>query len=298
MCTAMDYTLSQYRTDINSGDTEGTMKNILVPIELHSGIDSVLQTATILAKKFSGHIEGLALGPDLPDLVAFDMPVSWTMADQNTWKELAEEAHQKFANYMASHNIAGSGDDQPTQQFIADRSFGDSQVASYGRIFDVAVLGRPGAERGDARMATAEALIFESGRPIILAPPKAPSDFGETIVISWNRSTETARCVAMAMPLLERAKKVYVLTVENFMVEGPTGEACAAALARHGIAVEAITRPAGRSPGEAVLEHCAALGADFLIKGAFTQSRLRQMIFGGPTSHIMAQAELPVFMAN
>ena len=274
------------------------MKNILVPVELHSSVDSVLQTAAILAKKFAGHIEGLALGPDLPDLVAFDMPVSWTVADQNTWKELAEEAHQKFETFMSEQNIPGSAGSGPTQTFLVDKSLGDSQVASYGRIFDVAVLGRPGAERGDPRMATAEALIFESGRPIILAPPKAPAEFGDTIVISWNRSTETARCVALAMPLLARAKKVFVLTVENFMVEGPTGEECAEMLARHGMPVEAITRPAGRSPGESVLEHCAALGADFLIKGAFTQSRLRQMIFGGPTAYIMANAELPVFMAN
>lgn len=273
------------------------MKNILVPVELHSAIDSSLDTAIILARKTGGHIDGLALGPDLPDLVAFDMPVSWTIADQNTWKELADEAHQKFDAAMGAKSIGGSGAG-PTQKFLSDKSFGDSQVASYARIYDVTVLGRPGAERGDPRMATAEALIFESGRPIILAPPKAPANFGDTIVISWNRSTETARSVALAMPLLKKAKKIYVLTVENFMVEGPAGEDCAARLANHGIAVEAVTRPAGRTPGEAVLEHAAALGADLLIKGAFTQSRLRQMIFGGPTAHIMANATLPVFMAH
>lgn len=276
------------------------MKNILAPIELHSAIDSALTTSVILAKKFAGTIEGLALGPDLPDLVAFDMPVSWAVTDQNTWKELAEEAHQKFDSFMAAARIAPAGPDNsgPGQLFQSDKSFGDSQVASFGRLFDIAVVGRPGAERGDPRMATAEALIFESGRPILLAPPKAPTDFGDNVVISWNRSTETARCVALAMPLLKRAKKVHVLTVENFMVDGPPGEDLAVKLAAHGIAVEAVTRPAGRTPGEAVLEHSAALGGDLLIKGAFTQSRLRQMIFGGPTAHIMSNAQLPVFMAN
>lgn len=276
------------------------MKNILAPIEMHSAIDSALMTSVILAKKFGGTIEGLALGPDLPDLVAFDMPVSWAVTDQNTWKELAEEAHQKFDSFMAAQSISAAGPDNkgPGQVFLSDKSFGDSQVASYGRVFDIAVLGRPGAERGDPRMATAEALIFESGRPILLAPPKAPANFGETIVISWNRSTETARSVALAMPLLAQAKKITVLTVENFMVDGPTGEECAAKLASHGMPVEAVTKPAGRTPGESVLEACTELGADLLIKGAFTQSRLRQMIFGGPTAHIMANAELPVFMAN
>lgn len=276
------------------------MKNILVPIELHTSIEPVFQTVLTLGKRFGSRIEGIALGPDLPDLVAFDMPVSWTVADQNTWKELVDEAHVKFESFMGSNSVKPwtGGVEGPSFRWSGDKSFGDSQAASYGRVFDVTVLGRPGSERGDPRMATAEAFIFESGRPVLLAPPRPVSVIGETIVISWNRSTETARCVALAMPILKQAKKVYVLTIENFMVEGPTGEECAEMLAVGGIDVEAVTKPAGRSPGESVLEQSAALGADLLIKGAFTQSRLRQMIFGGPTAHIMANAQLPVFMAN
>lgn len=275
------------------------MKNILLPIELHNHLDHVFAAAVSLAKRFDARIEGAALGPDLPDLVAFDMPVSWNIADQNTWKELADEAHTKFESFMGSSGLKPwSGGSGTGYRWAGDKSFGDSQAASYGRLFDVTVLGRPGSERGDPRMATAEAFIFESGRPVLLAPPQAFGAMGDTIVISWNRSTETARCVAMAMPLLRLAKKVHVLTIENFMVEGPSGEECADRLAFHGVNVEAVTRPAGRSPGEAVLEQTAALGGDLLIKGAFTQSRLRQMIFGGATAHIMANAKLPVFMAN
>ncbi len=82
------------------------------------------------------------------------------------------------------------------------------------------------------------------------------------------------------------------------MVEGPTGEHCAQMLANHGINVEAVTKPNRKSHGETALEETALLGGDLLIKGAFTQSRLRQMIFGGPTAHIMAKARLPVLMAN
>ena len=273
------------------------MKNILVPVELHSSIESVFQTTALLTKRFGSQIEGVALGPDLPDLVAFDMPVSWTVSDQNQWKELADEAQKKFESSMTASGIPAGGA-SPGWRWGGDRSLGDSQMASYGRVFDVTVLGRPGSERGDPRLATAEASIFESGRPILLAPQEAPKAIGDMIVISWNRSTETARCVAMAMPLLLQAKKVYVLTIEGFMVEGPTGEQCAQRLAAHGINVEALTKPNRKSHGESALEETATLGGDLLIKGAFTQSRLRQMIFGGPTAHIMAKAKLPVFMAN
>jgi nucleotide-binding universal stress UspA family protein len=171
-------------------------------------------------------------------------------------------------------------------------------MASHARVFDVSIMGRPGAERGDPRMATAEAALFESGRPVLLAPPLPVEAMGETIAISWNQSTETARAVAFAMPLLKAARKVYVLTIENFSVEGPPGDQLAASLARHGINVEAVTKPNARSPGEAVLEQSAKLGCDLLVKGAYTQSRLRQMIFGGATAHILARATIPVLMAN
>lgn len=280
------------------------MKTIFVPIELHSSTDAVLRTAVLLARRFGSHIEGAPLGPDLPDLVAFDMPVSWTVSDQNAWREIADEAHRKFESFMMEngvplHEPGGPGAAAtPTCGWSGEHSLGDSQAASYARVFDVSIMGRPGADRGDPRMATAEAAIFESGRPVLLAPPGPIEKIGETIVISWNQSTETARAVAFAMPLLLKAQSVYVLTIENFMVDGPPGELLASNLRQHGVKAEAVTRPNARTPGEAVLDQTAKLGGDLLIKGAYTQSRLRQMIFGGATSHILSKAQLPVFMAN
>jgi nucleotide-binding universal stress UspA family protein len=281
------------------------MKSIFVPVELHSTIDSVFKTAVLVARQFGSHIEGAPLGPDLPDLVAFDMPVSWTVSDQNAWREISDEAHRKFQSYMMENGVPlhepggpGGGGGAPTCSWSGEHSLGDSQAASLARVFDISIMGRPGSDRGDPRMATAEAAIFESGRPILLAPPTPVEKLGETIVISWNQSTETARAVAFAMPLLLKAKSVFVMTTENFGVDGPPGELLARSLRLHGVKAEALTRPNGRSDGEAILEQAAKLGGDLLIKGAYTQSRLRQMIFGGATAHILAKAQMPVLMAN
>ncbi len=101
------------------------------------------------------------------------------------------------------------------------------------------------------------------------------------------------------MPFLRRAERVVVLAVEGVMVPGPTAAEAARHLQLNGIAAE--TREAatdGRGGGETILAEAAALGADLLVKGAYTNSRLRQMIFGGATSQILAEAELPVFMAH
>ncbi len=276
------------------------MKNVLVPVELHSSIDATFATALLFARRFGSYMEGMPLGPDLPDLVAFDMPVSWTVADQNTWRELAEESHRHFETVMTAAGV-------PTHEaspeglswgWAGETAFGDSHVSSYARIFDITVLGRPGSDRSDARMATAEAALFESGRPLLLAPPRAPASVGDTAVIVWNQSLETTRATAFAMPVLKTAKRVVVLTITEHKSEGPTGDQLAHNLRANGVPAEALERSGkGRSHGEAILEAAASVGADLLVKGAYTQSRLRQMIFGGATSHILARAELPVFIS-
>jgi nucleotide-binding universal stress UspA family protein len=277
------------------------MKNLLVPVESHSGVESVLQTALLVARRFDSYVEGMPLGPDLPDLVAFDMPVSWTVSDQNTWKEMADEAAKRFETFMLDNGFARRGGDVrlPSFGWTGERSFGDSQIGSYARIFDCTILGRPGTDRGDPRMATAETVLFESGRPILLAPPKPPEKTADHIVIAWNQSMETARASAMAMPLLRHAQKVSVMTVEEFRSEGPSGEIFAELLNNHGIAAEFVVRNAKhRNSGEAILRGVEALGGDLLIKGAYTQSRLRQMFFGGATNHVMNYAEVPVLMTS
>jgi nucleotide-binding universal stress UspA family protein len=148
-------------------------------------------------------------------------------------------------------------------------------------------------------MTTLEAALFESGRPILIAPPRPPEALGKNIVIAWNGSTETARTIAFAMPFLAQAERVNVLTVEGGGVLGPTGTEVVRHLGRSGIsATAAEVAPGERSVGEAILEEAAAEGADLLVKGAYTHSRLRQMIFGGATSHILDAADLPVFMAH
>ncbi len=281
------------------------MKSIFVPVELHSSIDCVIGTAALLARQFGSNIEGAPLGPDLPDLVAFDMPVSWTVSDQNAWREIADEAHRKFESFMMENGVplhapgGPGGGATPTCSWSGENSLGDSQAASIARAFDIAIMGRPGSDRGDPRMATAEAAIFESGRPVLLVPSTPVKSVGETIVISWNQSTETARAVAFAMPILLQAKRVFVLTTEGFGVDGPPGEMLARTLRFHGVNAEAVTRSKnGRPDGDAILDQTNSLGGDMLIKGAYTQSRLRQMIFGGATAHILAKAQIPVLMAN
>jgi nucleotide-binding universal stress UspA family protein len=152
-------------------------------------------------------------------------------------------------------------------------------------------------------MATVESALFDSGRPVVIVPPSVPepaSALGETIVVSWNGSTETARAVSFAMPFLLKARRVVVLAVKGATVEGPSGAEVTATLRLHGVAATALThKDERRSPGATILAQARELGAHLLVKGgAYTQSRMRELIFGGAIRHILEHAELPVLMAH
>jgi nucleotide-binding universal stress UspA family protein len=105
----------------------------------------------------------------------------------------------------------------------------------------------------------------------------------------------------MGMPFLRQARKVVVVTVgpQHMPEPGPEGEELARTLERHGMDVSVRTAYGRqKAQGESFLKEAMAAGADLLLKGAYTQSRIRQMIFGGGTRHIIMEAQLPVLMAR
>ena len=278
------------------------MKSILVPTEQHALLPSILQSALLLARKFDSYMEGFALFPAMVELYALDSGVPLPIEEvRDHDAEMAKQARRAFETFMEGRGVPRAARNSALSFGWLDAApDGDPFVGSYGRVFDVIVLGRPGPSRWSRpSMTTIEAGLFESGRPVLIAPPSPPQRIGDKILIAWNGSTEQARTTALAMPLLKQATQVVVLTVQGGTVPGPSGEELARSLDRNGVASEPITvQPGSRSTGEAILAQAAALQSDLLIKGAYTQSRLRQMIFGGATRHILANASLPVLMAH
>jgi nucleotide-binding universal stress UspA family protein len=278
-------------------------KTILVPTEQHDLMSSTLETAVVLARKFDSYIEGFAL--------RVGVPVAFTIGDMGTLPVPAALEHEitdnenrtraLFEEFMREHSVPGGGHTNSLSSgWVPDAPQGDHFVGSHGRVFDVIVLGRPGRDPKGPRMTTLESALFESGRPVLIAPPTPRSQIGTNVLIAWNCSTEQARVTAFALPLLQQASRVVVLTVEGgAAVPGPTGQQLCRYLQLNGVPAKPMTVGLdGRLTGEAVLSHAKALGCDLVIKGAYTQSRLRQMIFGGTTRYVLGNAELPVLMAH
>jgi nucleotide-binding universal stress UspA family protein len=278
------------------------MKTILIPTEDHASMPAVLETARLVATRFASYMEGFAVHPAASEFVAVDPVSSLTIAStQEGDEEIERHAQGLFESFMRAHAVppAQPGPAAFSHGWVRADAHGDAFIGSYGRLFDLIVLGRPGRAPQDPRMPPLEAALFESGRPVLIAPAAPPQVIGANVLLAWNGSTEQTRTTAFAMPLLRQAGKVTVLSVEGGMTPGPTGEEFAHHLRMNAVAATAVTvAPGKRTTGEAILEHARTHGCDLLVKGAYTQSRLRQMVFGGATRHILASATLPVLMAH
>jgi len=281
------------------------MKTLLVPFFDDDAAQVALDNACLVAERFAAHVEGLFVvrPPQVIDGEGMAMMASYVTQLEEEGERLAEKARARFEAAVEERGIALAPMDRDEGRVTASwREFEglEGQVlGDYGRLFDLVVIGRGFGYPWSDWDAMCEAALFECGRPVLITPAGRPQSVGEHAVIAWNGSTETARTIALAMPALTRAKRVTVLSVEGWAVPGPDGGQMARHLTRNGIEASARSvPPKGRTPGQAIVEEARDEGADLLVKGAYTQSRLRQLVFGGATRHILYSAELPVIMAH
>ena len=284
------------------------MKNLLAVIG-DGNAGSVLEAALLVARRFNSHIVGLhSLTTEYAVVFGGEMGFSISSEVDRTLEreghERRDQARRLFRDFMNTHGVpigAPAADyNGPSAAWREEDGRQNAVVGMSGRVYDLILVEQP-EKLASIAEATLEDALFESGRPVMMVPKMLDQHIGETIAIAWNGSTETAMTVALAMPFLKQAKHVCVVTVgaQHMPEPGPSGEELARNLEGHGLSVSLRTAFGRQKPqGESFLKEAMASGADLLLKGAYTQSRIRQMIFGGATRHIIMDAKIPVIMAR
>ena len=263
---------------------------------------SALETALILARRCDSYIEGFALRSKVTEFTTAAMMGAVVFkTDHQEIARMEAQGRATFESFMQKHGVPRSTTTTDSLSFgwLENAPEGDAFVGSHGRVFDVIVTYRSDRNATDLHNQAINSGLFESGRPILLAPPSPPDQIGTNVLIPWNRSTEQARATALAMPLLQTARVTVLTVIGGTEVSGPSAEQFTQYLRRNRIDAELKKAELhGRSTGETILATAQSLGCDLLIKGAYTHSRLRQMIFGGATQHVLEKAIIPVLLAN
>jgi len=289
------------------------IKTILTP---HNGTNearSALDAAFTLGRDLGAHVTVLNVTSDPQDAVPL-LGEGMSAAIIEEMLQLSErEASERAARAAAAFDdactlystaVAGVATADGGASASLERVTGreDEVIAMKGRLSDLIVVARPVGDGQAVSMMTVNAALFETGRPVMVAPPSFPvvdGVVGRKIAVSWNGSVEASRAVAAAMPLIARSEGVVVLTADSDKTTSNLAAELAAYFAWHGVDAETKELEAsGGHVGEALLTECGMIGADLLVMGAYTHSRMRQMILGGVTRHVLGEAEIPVLMAH
>jgi len=149
----------------------------------------------------------------------------------------------------------------------------------------------------------AETTIFGSGRPTIIVPAvKQPKTFAlNTVAVAWDFTRSAARALGDALPILQMAKHVRLVTIANDkkISDAHSPAELAQNLLRHGVGIELdIVDGKGRGAGEALAAYCRENKVDLLVMGGYGHSRLREFVMGGATRSMLDGPPVPVFLSH
>jgi len=272
------------------------VKDIVVNLGLgardHAGVYAIS-----VAEAFEAHVLGAAVSyePVIPGNTLGGMPpdifaVQYRESENRVraaigrFEQAAKREGLSYETRILSTSIAGAAD----------------QLGRIGRRFDLIVLGQP--ERKTPDDAIDEAVLFESGRPVIFVPFIQKGGMTlDRVMICWDGSRAAARAVADALPLLKKAKQVEIVIVSekpNKKDEMP-GADLGQHLARHGLKVEIkhITSP-DIDVASTILSYAADSGTDMIVMGGYGHSRLREFFLGGVTRGMLESMTVPVLMSH
>lgn len=252
-----------------------------------------------VAQTFGGTVDALHLPVDGAGDVGgtFAMggeglPITMAL-DERRLEERAGESARAYKEQLAA--LQGA-------TYTAAESATLDALVGMGRCSDLIVLGRPGGDPENVAPAAVEAALFESARPVMIAPPQAGAGSFNSVVVAWNGSLQAARALNCALPFISRATHVTLLVVGS-KPDDVGAPYLVRNLNRFGIAASADAidpgAVSGRARGRALLAYTHEKGADLLVMGAYGGGQVLGFLgLGGATAKVISSCRVPLLMAH
>lgn len=278
-------------------------KDLLVPMTASAGDVDALNVALDLAASQGAHLSVL-------ELVGLPMPLAspWGLmpdvAIAEAYDPLREQGERNVAKLKARlEREPVSTEVRLVESLLVEPARMAAHHAHYADLTIVAGSIGDTAE-GVVPRTYFGSLLLESGRPVLVIPPRCKTPMPpRRIVAAWRPTTECARAFHDALPFLASAEAVDVLVVDPVGGDRGDGEQpgvdIASHLARHGVKVNVVVRESKATSVSAVLlEHAREMRAELLVVGGYGHSRLREWAMGGVTRELLIGATIPVFFSH
>jgi nucleotide-binding universal stress UspA family protein len=282
------------------------IRSILVPATGQTFDDAVMETALRVAQVTTAHIE-----------LCYLRTPSWEVMDTpgyNAWavgaavapalaqldariEHECEQARARFVEICRRKGVAVV--EQAGVATCITASWSEAHEQRDALIYqahhaDLIVVGRSGHGSG-LTPSQLDAMLSESGRPLLIAGSMARSSIGGTAFVCWKETPESARAISAALPLLKAAQRVVIAHVSE-AAEAMSLGGVVRYLERHGINAEARLLPRRGSVADTLAAAADAHQADLIVLGAFGHSRTRERVFDGCTRGFLSEASVPVLM--
>ncbi len=283
-----------------------TYKTILVHLADEHRVPSLLQTAASIARDEGAHLIGLSVIPPTI-IVAGTEGAGDVVIEDHRVRYMEQSARMRQAMLTVANEVPGLAHSWREVDCEAENPFGiaASVIVAQSRCADLVVASQ--ANRSWAlsgHLDVVDELVMESGRPVLMVPKAGVRSRAiKRAVVAWNGRREAARAAFDALPLLARAERVCVVWVDPESEQHAAGDLpgidLCEALSRHGIKCEAAPA-AGKdgTAGAALLAAADRHDADLLVMGCYGHSRLREMILGGASRHVLQHARIPVLLSH
>lgn len=279
--------------------------SILVPSTIGLSAGHLLDAALSASRKFNADIHEMFVRPDpltvlgyLPDVIAA-AGVTLDVIEKET-TAAATAAESDFDDWKKRHVHTSAGSPVRTSARWSSR-IGELEtlVTRFGRISDLIVVHSPISASTQSQRCF-DAAVFGSGRPTLVVGEDALfHDLSEHILIAWNGSQEASRAVAGALPLLQSARRISILTAAEYDRDDVDLEDLAEAFVHRGLTTPQIVFPERQhSVGGELVAAATKCKVTLIVMGAYTHSRMRQSFLGGVTRHLLAHAPTPLLMCH
>lgn len=281
------------------------IRTILVPMAGQSSTEPLLDAALAAARIIDADIRALFIQPDPATALGYMAEISLAGRSPEAVicevGEIAAGVRDDFRTWQRDNHVppAVRGSREGVSARWSERVGPvEAVVTRFGRLSDIIVTHRPMSNAPLTRHCF-DAAVFGTGRPTLVIDGLLPAGFGENILIAWNGSLEASRALAGAMPLLERARRVSILSAHDYDEDAVDLTDLAEALSDRGIRTpEVLFSVKGVPAGDQVAAAAKSQEASLVVMGAYTHSRLRESVLGGVTRHLLARSSVPLLMCH
>ncbi|HUO54177.1 MAG TPA: universal stress protein [Rhodoblastus sp.] len=272
------------------------IRRIEVPIFGKDGVESLLNAASIVASRFEAQVEVRFIRPAASDAALYDAGFGFASASlidqiEQEGEAAAEAAHRSYQEWRKGRTGL------PRIEWYVEEGHTGSVIAQRGCLADVILLQRAG-EKDASIDEPFEAAVFGAGKLAMVVDKVLPANFLDHVFIAWNESTESARAIAQSLPFLAKAGRVSIFTAAE--AGGVAGDAqdLVSYLSLHGVAATPVSVENAGTVAESLVQTLRKQGATLLVMGAYTHGRVRQMLFGGVTQHVLTTPGVPALFAH